>query len=100
MEKLRMLGIKMCMPGTLIMNQLLKGEITTEKLSEDEIDLVLDAWETRNFVPGNLVSNYPYKVDKVKPVISKKEVLEGIYSEDYKRNYVEQIEKYLQVTIF
>ena len=37
MEKLRMLGIKMCMPGTLIMNQLLKGEITTEKLSEDEM---------------------------------------------------------------
>lgn len=97
--ELRMLGIKMCMPGTVILQKLLRGEVKTEQLSENEIDLVLEAWDTRNFVPGNLA--YPHEVDRVKPIITKKEVTEGLYTEkDYKRNFVEQIEKYLQVTVF
>ena len=90
--ELRMLGIKMCMPGTVILQKLLRGEVKTEQLSENEIDLVLEAWDTRNFVPGNLA--YPHEVDRVKPIITKKEVTEGLYTEkDYKRNFVEQIEK-------
>ncbi len=144
--ELRILGIKMYMPGTAILQKLLRGEVKTEQLSENEIDLVLEAWDTRNFVPGNLayphevdrvkpiITNlrgevkteqlseneidlvleawdtrnfvpgnlaYPHEVDRVKPIITKKEVIDGVYTEeDYKRNYVEQIEKYLKITVF
>lgn len=101
MEELRMLGIKLYMPGTLIMKQFLNGEITTAKLSESELDLVLDAWDTRNVVPIRLLLDYPCKVDTLKPLISAEEVNLGLYSEEeYKRDYVEQIEKYLQMTKF
>lgn len=97
--ELRILGIKTYMPGTAILQKLLRGEVKTEQLSENEIDLVLEAWDTRNFVPGNLA--YPHEVDRVKPIITKKEVIDGVYTEeDYKRNYVEQIEKYLKITVF
>ena len=97
--ELRMLGIKMCMPGTFILQKFLSGEVKTEQLSEKEVDLVLAAWDTRNVVPENL--DFPYKVDVVRPSITKKEVTEGVYTEkDYKRNFVERIEKYLQVTVF
>ena len=97
--ELRILGIKMYMPGTAILQKLLRGEVKTEQLSENEIDLVLEASDTRNFVPGNLA--YPHEVDRVKPIITKKEIADGIYTEsEYKKNYVEQIEKYLHVTIF
>ena len=101
MEKLRMLGIKLYMPGTLIMRQFLKNEITTAKLTESELDLVLEAWDTRNVVPIKLLLDYPCKVDTVRPLISPEEVELGLYSEEeYKRVYVEQIEKYLQITKF
>lgn len=90
MEELRMLGIKLYMPGTLIMKQFLKGEITTAKLSESELDLVLEAWDTRNVVPIRLLLDYPCKVDTLKPLISAEEVNLGLYSEEeYKRDYVE-----------
>ena len=93
-EELRILGIKTFMVGAWIMERMIKEEITTKDLSVDEIDLVLAAWDTRNHVPRNQIEN----VDRVKPNITKEEVEIGIYSEEeYKRNYVEQIEKYLKV---
>lgn len=93
-EQLRTLGIKMFMTGAGIMEQMLRGEITTKDLSENEVDLVLAAWDTRHHVPRNQIKN----VDRVKPKITKEEVNLGIYSkEEYKRNYVEQIENYLKV---
>lgn len=93
-EELRRLGIKMFLTGAGIMERMLRGEITTNDLSENEVDLVLAAWDTRNHVPHSQIEN----VDKVKPNITKEEVEMGIYSEEeYKRNYVEQIEKYLNV---
>ncbi len=95
-EELRRLGIKMFMTGAGIMERMLRGEITTSDLSENELDLVLAAWDTRHHVPRNQIEN----ADKVKPNITKEEVDLGIYSEEeYKRNYVEQIEKYLKVAM-
>lgn len=93
-EILRMLGIKSFMTGAGIMERMVRGQITTNDLSENEVDLVLAAWDTRHYVPLNQIEN----VDIVRPNITEEEVEIGIYSEEeYKRNYVEQIEKYLKV---
>lgn len=93
-EILRMLGIKNFMPGTGIMERMLRNEITTKNLSANEVEMVLAAWDTRHYVPFDQIEN----VDRVNPNITKEEVEMGIYSEEeYKRNYVEQIERYLKV---
>lgn len=93
-EILRMLGIKSFMTGAEIMERMLRNEVTTKALSDDEIEMVLAAWDTRYYVPFDQIEN----VDRVNPNITKEEVEMGIYSEEeYKRNYVEQIERYLKV---
>ena len=93
-EILRMLGIKSFMTGAEIMERMVRNEVTTKALSDDEIEMVLAAWDTRYYVPFDQIEN----VDRVNPNITKEEVEMGIYSEEeYKRNYVEQIERYLKV---
>lgn len=91
-EELRCLGISMGMAGTGIMDMMIDGKITTSDLTDKQVQDVLDAWETRNYVPCKLIK----KVDRVEPAITKKEIEAGTYSqEEYNRNYVEMIEKYL-----
>lgn len=93
-EILRMLGIKSFMTGAGIMERMVRGEIATKDLSDNEIEMVLAAWDTRHHVPFDKIEN----VDRVNPNITIEEVEMGIYSkEEYKRNYVEQIERYLKV---
>ena len=89
-EELRRLGIKMFMTGAGIMERMLQGEITAKDLSENEVDLVLAAWDTRHHVPRNQIEN----VDRVKPNITKEEVDLGIYSEEeYKRRFKEELQR-------
>ncbi len=95
-EELRRLGIKMFMTGAGIMERMIREEIATKDLSANELDSVLAAWETRHYVPQNKIET----ADRVKPNITKEEVDLGIYSEEeYKRNYVEKIEKYLKIAM-
>lgn len=92
-ENLRLIGVKIGMNGTALMEKMILGEITTQDLSQDQIKEVLAAWDTRNYVPVKLLDT----VDKVQPAITKEEVERGDYSEqDYQKNYVENIEKYLK----
>ena len=95
-EQLRILGVKIGFAGTGIMEKFIRKQVTTNQLSDKEIQEVLAAWETRNYVPASKVK----QVDTVKPVITKEEVEKGLYSQkEYDRNYVEMIEKYLHTII-
>lgn len=100
-EQLRHLGITMGMTGTAIMEKMMKGEISASDLNDEQIKQVLAAWDTRNIVPGKFKDRFKkdgiYDVDVVKPVIKKEEVANQMYTqEEYDRNYVEMIEKYLK----
>lgn len=91
-EQLRLIGVEMGMTGTALMEEMLEGKITTKELNDKQIEAVLAAWDTRNYVPYHLID----KVDKVQPAITKEEVANGHYRmQEYNRNYVEMIEKYL-----
>lgn len=94
-EQLRILGITMGLTGTGIMENMIRKQVKTNQLSDKEIQAVLYAWDSRNFVPRNKKGKID--VDIVSPIITKEEVENGLYSqEEYDRNYVEMIEKYLQ----
>lgn len=100
-EQLRLIGITLGMTGTAIMEKMMKGEISTSDLSDEQVQQVLMAWDTRNFVPSRHVDNFKNNgirdVDVVRPIISKDEVVDGMHTqEEYDRNYVEMIEKYLK----
>lgn len=100
-EQLRLIGITMGMTGTAIMEKMIKGEISASNLNNEQIQQVLAAWDTRNFVPGKFLDSFKkdgiHDVDVVEPIIEKEEVASGMYTqEEYDRNYVEMIEKYLK----
>lgn len=93
-EELRMMGIKLGLNGTGIMEKMLRGEVSTKDLTDKQVQEVLSAWETRYIVPESMIG----KVDVVAPAITEDDVNEGRYSQKERdRNYVEMIEKYLQV---
>ena len=91
-EQLRMLGIDMGRPGTRLIEMLMDGQLKLEDLTDEDIDLILDAWDTRNFVPVHKMGS----ADKVSPQITEKDVKEGLYTEaERRRNYVEMIMRYI-----
>lgn len=93
LEQLRLIGLEMGMTGTGIIEKIMKGELSTDDLNYEQVQQVLSAWDTRNYVPIHKMNN----VDKVRPLITKEEVADGTYSqEEYDRNYVEMIGKYLK----
>lgn len=85
MEQLRVLGINMGLPGAKIMLELIQGIKKPENLTRQQRQEVLSAWDTRHFVPEEKLEF----VDRVQP----EEDLEG---EEYQKDYVEKICKYLQ----
>lgn len=95
-QQLRNIGITMGLTGTGIMEKMIRKEIKTTELSDEQVKYVLEAWDTRNYVPANYIGN----VDIVKPVITKEEVANGYYTQkEYDRNYVEMIEKFLHTLV-
>lgn len=97
LEEFRMRGIPMGEMGTGIMEQMVKGEIKAKDLTYKQVLQVLDAWDARHIVPSHLQKEMMEDGDIVRPVITVEEVISGEYSqEEYDRNYVEMIEKYLK----
>ena len=84
-EQLRCLGITVGLPGTEIMKEFIRGTKKPNELDSKQRKQVLEAWDTRNYVPVNKLEF----VDRVRP----SEVMEG---EAYEKEYVELIYKYLQ----
>ncbi|MCI8655280.1 MAG: hypothetical protein HFJ48_05370 [Clostridia bacterium] len=96
-EQLRMLGLHMGTAGAGIMEQMIRNNISTKDLSERQIQDVLYAWDARNVVPACMREEIIANGDIVKPAITNEEVSSGVYTqEEYDRNYVEMIEKYLK----
>ena len=85
MEQLRVLGINMGLPGAKIMLELIQGIKKPENLTRQQRQEVLSAWDTRHFVPEEKLEF----VDRVQPE-------EGLEGEEYEKDYVEKIYKYLQ----
>lgn len=103
-EQLRLLGVEMGMTGTGIMEKMMKGEVVTSELCDEQIRQVLAAWDTRNFVPSRNFDDYIKKgmrdFDIVRPIITKEDVAKGTHTkQEYDRNYVEMIEKYLRTLL-
>ncbi len=93
MLQLRLLGLKTEMPGIRVLEKMIIGELTTSDLDKNQIKQVLDVWDTRHFVPEYKLE----RVDVVKPIITKVEIQQGLYTQDeYDKNYVEMIERYLK----
>lgn len=91
-QLLRELGIAMGMPGTRIMEEIMEGIKKPNQLTEQEVQQVLAAWETRNWVP---LSKTEF-VDRVKPGITEEEVEAGIYTKkQYDASYAQSIGMYL-----
>jgi hypothetical protein len=96
LEILRRLGLHMGTSGAGIMEQMIRKQITAKQLSYKQVQDVLYAWDARYVVPLHLQEEMKKNGDIVMPVITEKEVQDGTYTqEDYDRNYVEMIEKYL-----
>lgn len=96
--ELRMLGISPELKGTGIMEQMLYGTISYNSLSYREIQEVLYAWETRNYVPVKVLEEG--NVDRVSPSITKEDVANGIRTqEEYDRDYVRMIEAYITIWV-
>ena len=92
-EELRRIGLKIGMQGTGLLEEIIRGRKSSNDLTAKEIKEVLAAWDTRNYVPIDMKDN----VDKVRPIITIEEVESGMYTmEQYERNYVEMIERYLK----
>lgn len=93
MLQLRLLGLKTEMPGIRVLEKMIIGELTTSDLDKNQINQVLEVWDTRHFVPEHKLE----KADVVVPIITKMDIQQGLYTQDeYDKNYVEMIEKYLK----
>ena len=94
-EQLRVVGIKMGMPGTRIIEELMDGVRTVEKLTDKDVERILDAWDTRHYVPEKLLGTN--KVDHISHSITKQQVEAGEYTqEERNHDYVKHIIDYLK----
>lgn len=92
-EQLRKLGISPEKHGIYYMEQMIDGKIKAQDLTDEQIAEVLDAWNSRYFVPNDMKE----EVDHVSPPFTKEELEQKLVSQkNYDRTYVELIEKYLK----
>lgn len=84
-EQLRLLGISLGLPGAGIMEEFIRQTKKPKDLNSQQRKEVLDAWDTRNYVPEDKLEF----VDRVQP----DKTLEG---EEYEIEYVRLIYQYLQ----
>ena len=85
----------MGMQGTLIIEELMDGKRKLEDLGYEEIDLVLQAYDTRNYVPDRLIGTSA--VHYINHSITKEQVAAGEHTqEEYDRDHVKHIIEYLK----
>lgn len=85
------LGLCCELKGTDIIKRFISKKTTTKVLSDIEIEQVMDSWETRYYVPRELVETQ--KVDKIE---LEREEEEGERDIEYKRRKCEMIEQYVR----
>ena len=91
------LGLRRDLRGTYIIQEFVIGKRKTEKLSDLEVKMVLDAWDTRYCVPRALLTpgeKMQVLVDNVKLAKGEKET-----DKEFGRRQVKQIEKYVRTIL-
>ena len=86
-EKLRILRINPSCRGVLYISEVLEGKKKIEELNDDQVELIVVAWDSRKYVPHEIFKNLKRKV---KPEYKKKETREQYY-----RRFAENIIQYL-----
>ncbi len=86
-EGFRCIGLKCSLKGTKILEKLVTGKKELPNLSDREIDEILEAWESRKYVPIN-------KADSA--ISSKPGHVEGETEMQYKRRHVAKIVDIIQ----
>lgn len=81
-EALRCVGINFSRKGSNTLERLINGEITVSSLTSRDVDDVLDAWESRTYIPYQQLEN---------AINSKPGHLEGETQEQYDRRHIERI---------
>ena len=91
------LGLRRDLRGTYIIQEFVIGKRKTEKLSDLEVKMVLDAWDTRYCIPRSLLTpreKTQVLVDNVKLTKREKET-----DKEFNRKQVKQIEKYVKTIL-
>lgn len=80
MEKLRMLRIDPAHRGIMYIQAVLEGRQKLKNLNDDQIQLIVDVWDSRNFIPEDVYKKMSKKGGIVKP-----ENIENLPREEYYR---------------
>ena len=91
------LGLRRDLRGTYIIQEFVIGKRTTEKLSDLEVKMVLDAWDSRYCIPRSLLTpgaKMQVLVDNVKLTKEEKET-----NEEFDRRQVKHIEEYVKTIL-
>lgn len=91
------LGLRRDLRGTYIIQEFVIGKRKTEKLSDLEVKMVLDAWDTRYCVPRALLTPGEKMQVLVDNVNLTKE--EGEPDKEFDRRKVKLIERYVKTII-
>ena len=91
------LGLCRELKGTHIIQEFVIGKRKTENLSDVEIEMVLNAWESRHYVPRALLTpgeEIQILVDNLKLTKEEKET-----DEEFDRRKVKHIERYVRTIL-
>lgn len=91
------LGLRRDLRGTYIIQEFIIGKRKTEKLSDLEVKMVLDAWDTRYCIPRSLLTpreKTQVLVDNVKLTKDEEET-----DEEFDKRKVKHIEKYVRTIL-
>lgn len=99
MVETRMLGISPATKGLLYIEEMIKGKVTEEGLSDRQIEDVIYSWETRNFVSHEEYEGPGIPLDNIVPDNTRNENMEEgqIRQREYNRLYVKQIAERLKI---
>lgn len=86
-ETLRCLGVKFDLRGSDLLEKLINREITVEELVTKDVEDVMEAWESRTYIPYHQLKN---------AINSKPGHLENETQEQYDRRHIERIVHILQ----
>ena len=91
------LGLRRDLRGTYIIQEFVIGKRKTEKLSDLEVKMVLDAWDSGYCIPRSLLTpgeKMQVLVDNVKLTKGENET-----DKEFNRKQVKQIEKYVKTIL-
>lgn len=89
-EIVRMLGIRPESRGLMYVSQVGRKQINIEDLNDDQCQLIIDAWESRNYIPLKMFRSMCVLEKTVKP-----DHVKGESNDAYSRRYAKNIINFL-----